>query len=860
MKRREDDSRDKKNESSLKQSDKPPQFSGKRKDWFEFRRAFRAYLSTMKNMDGIPLTYVIRTMDEVPEGDDFIVARIQSAPLQDETFNSDNYDVFQTLSSFMRKSSAFVHIQDEEPNGRAAWLKLLTFYQSQKAKVAIVANADYVIKNTKYTGEKRNFRFEDYTVKFIQAFQEKKTSGEEVQGAQQVRAFVEGIMHEKMLDLAMPLLNHERYEHDLSKLASQLADLARIKGILTANKVDDNRKIGAASSQGHNDRKGGYKKRGGRSGRGGRGRGKGNAKEPNYENDYIPKSLFDSLSPQQRKWIKDGRDLNSARSIGAAKGAPKNDADYEDNEEEQEESSASSQFGREGRDRSLQGSKKQRKQKSFASTQRRVAGTVSSRYESPSDYDLRARMECDSRADTVCAGATFVPMELTGKVCDVRGFHDSFNNLKDIPVATTATAYDHEGLQETLILVVHESLYFGTSMEHSLISPNQLRSNNLVVDTCPRQYSQGSSLHGIYSSEDDVFLPFEMHGCISYLPTRLPTTDELGRCRYIYMTREDEWDPYSEQFKTNENAFGHKTVTLNQTAHENHNIYGRIVNATSSMARRSDVDAPTLAKRWGLSQFVGNQTLKATTQRGIRNLLSSIDRRYRTRQSQLRYPYLRTHFYSDTMFSDVKSLRGNLRAQVFVTAEDFNKVYPMKLKSEAGDKLNEFVKDVGIPELVVTDNTGEETGADWERVRKHYLIKQKWTEPYSPWQNKAEREIQNLKKQFRLVMNRVRAPDTLWDFGLKFVSDIRLYTSRASLDFRTPYEVLKGNTPDISELMDFDFYQWVKFNEPAASFTEQRVVLGRWLGVAHDVGQAMCYWILKDNGRIVARTTVRALT
>ncbi|MGH7954899.1 MAG: hypothetical protein ACREOZ_02945 [Gloeomargaritales cyanobacterium] len=206
----------------------------------------------------------------------------------------------------------------------------------------------------------------------------------------------------------------------------------------------------------------------------------------------------------------DGRDLNSNRTIGAVKGALKDPADYEDAEEEpQVESSASSQFGREGRDRSLQGNKKARSQKSFTSSERRIASTA--RVEKSSNYELRARMECDSRADTVCAAATFVPLEITEKVCDVGGFHESFQSVKNVPVATTATAYDHGDLQETLILVFHQSLYFGPSMENSLISPNQLRENGVVVDTCPRQYTNGNSMHGLYSTCDGIFLPFNMH-------------------------------------------------------------------------------------------------------------------------------------------------------------------------------------------------------------------------------------------------------------------------------------------------------------------------------------------------------------
>ncbi|MGH3054924.1 MAG: hypothetical protein ACRDL7_08105, partial [Gaiellaceae bacterium] len=132
--------------------------------------------------------------------------------------------------------------------------------------------------------------------------------------------------------------------------------------------------------------------------------------------------------------------------------------------------------------------------------------------------------------------------------------------------------------------------------------------------------------------------------------------------------------------------------------------------------------------------------------------------------------------------------------------------------------------------------------------------------PYSPWQNKAEIAIRELKKHFRRIMNRARAPEGLWDFCLEYVSDIRIVTSRVRLDDRTPYEVIKGETPDISELLYFEFYQWVKFHEPHTGFTEQRMVLGRWLGIAHDIGQAMSYWILKDTGRVIVRSTVRSLT
>jgi len=71
--------------------------------------------------------------------------------------------------------------------------------------------------------------------------------------------------------------------------------------------------------------------------------------------------------------------------------------------------------------------------------------------------------------------------------------------------------------------------------------------------------------------------------------------------------------------------------------------------------------------------------------------------------------------------------------------------------------------------------------------------------------------------------------------------------------------VLTGNTPDISEYLDFEWFQpvWV-FD--TASFPEQRRTIARWIGVAHRVGQAMCYWILPPSGIPIARTTIQAVT
>ena len=174
-----------------------------------------------------------------------------------------------------------------------------------------------------------------------------------------------------------------------------------------------------------------------------------------------------------------------------------------------EDESASAAFGRNATNRHLDNpNKKPRKQGALHVVSYKISKTVATPVATPTDYGIQCRAEIDSRADTICCGKTFRMTEQTERIADVTGFHDDLGILKEIPIATCCTAIDHPQLQETLILVCHESLYFGNGMKDSLISPNQLRAHGLVVDTCPKQFSGGQSMHGIYIPDEDLFLPF----------------------------------------------------------------------------------------------------------------------------------------------------------------------------------------------------------------------------------------------------------------------------------------------------------------------------------------------------------------
>jgi hypothetical protein len=53
-----------------------------------------------------------------------------------------------------------------------------------------------------------------------------------------------------------------------------------------------------------------------------------------------------------------------------------------------------------------------------------------------------------------------------------------------------------------------------------------------------------------------------------------------------------------------------------------------------------------------------------------------------------------------------------------------------------------------------------------------------------------------------------------------------------SLHGRTPYELMTAITPDISQYTNFDWYQPIWYLD-TGSFPEEKLLMGRWLGVAH---------------------------
>ena len=179
-----------------------------------------------------------------------------------------------------------------------------------------------------------------------------------------------------------------------------------------------------------------------------------------------------------------------------------------------------------------------------------------------------------------------------------------------------------------------------------------------------------------------------------------------------------------------------------------------------------------------------------------------------------------------------------------------------------GDTLMQFISNYGAPEHLTFDGASVQTGpkARFVDAIRKYEIKYHVSGPRRPNENPAEQSIHEVKKRWYRVMLKKKAPARLWDYGFTWVCETENICANMSkyAEGRTPIEIITGETPDISEYMDFEFYDWVVFRSSAGL---GEVELGCWLGVSHRVGRLLSYWIfLPESGIPISVTTAQRLT
>ena len=302
----------------------------------------------------------------------------------------------------------------------------------------------------------------------------------------------------------------------------------------------------------------------------------------------------------------------------------------------------------------------------LTSSDRRVAtarSTASSRGLRNADSRVYGYCELDSHADTIVAGSNCVVLQYTGQECDVSPFSDDFKPVKGVPIAHVATAWQSPVSGQTYILVFNEALWMGTTMDHTLLNPNQLRHYGTIVQDNPTLPLPLSII-----AEDRSFcMELFMQGTTVRVQTYSPTQTELETCPHVVLSSPSPWDPNNISFPKSRmsieemmndmrhvssttssqiedvagSVFDLSTIvrrissmrtTPTKLASPDERLIGRgdvpPINTFQSLSRHSDVTPQSLSERWCISIPTATLTLKKTTQRFLRSAILLLGRRY----------------------------------------------------------------------------------------------------------------------------------------------------------------------------------------------------------------------------------------
>ena len=230
----------------------------------------------------------------------------------------------------------------------------------------------------------------------------------------------------------------------------------------------------------------------------------------------------------------------------------------------------------------------------------------------------------------------------------------------------------------------------------------------------------------------------------------------------------------------------------------------------------------------------------------------------------LRYKGIKEFFSTDTFFANKKggqSSRGHTCCQRFVADRGFIYVVPMKRKSEVLLAIKQFAKEVGAPDSSVADMSGEQISSEVKKCCNDIGTTLRALEEGTPWSNEAESYIGLIKEAVRKDMHESNSPLWFWDYCGERRARINNLTAKDAfrLHGTTPHTITTGDEGDISNLCQYTWYEWCYFREQTAVFPNNKEVLGRVLGPPRGAGNEMAQWILKANGRVVPRRSLRPL-
>ena len=245
-----------------------------------------------------------------------------------------------------------------------------------------------------------------------------------------------------------------------------------------------------------------------------------------------------------------------------------------------------------------------------------------------------------------------------------------------MPIATVATVWSDPLTGRGYVLVIHEALYFGRSMNHSLINPNQLRHYGVIVHDNPYERDPSRAM-GIDIDDTDR-IPFSSQGSMIFFRTRYPDDNELDMYPHIVLTNDKPWDPQGllmpggldeSGLPTGDRVIRQVQSDVIRGVNRHHNKYEtdrvsitidgntkqllmeRMINSVhilstrhmeklQSKTRHSQFEPEHVASIFNIGIGTAKDILAVTMQEGVRHAVTPLTRRYREENDEISVRFL----------------------------------------------------------------------------------------------------------------------------------------------------------------------------------------------------------------------------
>ena len=448
----------------------------------------------------------------------------------------------------------------------------------------------------------------------------------------------------------------------------------------------------------------------------------------------------------------------------------------------------------------------------------------------------------------------------TNEKADVTGIGEAL--IKDLPIGTVAGLI--QSTSTPIIGIFNQYAYYGEGP--TIHAPNQFRAFNLDVNDIPIKSPCGKGLQRILTPEGYI-IPLKIRNGLVYMDMVAPTDEDMDTYPHVFFTSDMPWDPTILDDDDNDIEITDPVPTDTRV-----NQFGEYIGHDHREANNQAITrhTPNLdAKRpyflWTPLERI-QRTLDVTTQFARADSRLPMRKHFKSRFPAANVSRLDDVVATDTFFSDtpahddgILGHGGATMVQLYTGVKtQFTKAYPMTRESQMPGTLEDFIREVGAPNSLFSDNSKVQIGAKVLDLMRMYRMSNFQCEPEHQHQNPAERKVQEVKKVTNATMDRTGTAAKLWLLCLLYCVALLNCLATASLDWETPTYRATGQRPDISAFLIFHFNEKVLYAVDNCFPSASPEKLGFYMGPAQHQGDALTHLVLTaDTDQVIARSAVR---